>query len=120
MPNPLSFPRCLLSLGLLLSIAACGDVNAVVEPGQTLQAAVDAMPQGVDRWVIEVRPGVYHESVDITRSGLELRGLVRGPGPEDRPILDGTIAGGKLKDGMVVSGANFTISGFLVRNYAGN
>jgi parallel beta-helix repeat protein len=46
---------------------------------------------------------------------------VSGPNPEDRPILDGTIGGGaKLKDGMVVSGAKFTISGFLVRSYAGN
>lgn len=113
--------RTLAACGLVLGAAHCGDaneVNDVVNPGDSIQAAVDRIPATADHWVIQVRPGVYKESVDITRSGVELRGVVEG---EDRPILDGTMDGGmKRKDGMVVSGAYFTISGFLVRNYAGN
>jgi pectin methylesterase-like acyl-CoA thioesterase len=108
---------CLLVLGA----AHCGDVNDTVSPGSSIQAAIDRIPASADHWVIAVRPGVYSESIDITRAGVELRGVVQGPGTEERPILDGAMGSGKmLKDGMVVSGAHFTISGFLVRNYEGN
>lgn len=110
--------RTLVGCGLVLGAAHCSDVNDVVNPGDTIQAAVDRMPATADHWVIQVNPGVYKESVDVTRSGVELRGVVSG---NDRPILDGTMDGTtRRKDGMVVSGANFTISGFMVRNYAGN
>lgn len=116
--------RGLAACGLVLGAAHCGEasdpdvINDVVNPGDSIQAAVDRIPASADHWVIQVKPGVYKESVDITRSGVELRGLVEG---ENRPILDGAMDGGMMrKDGMVVSGAFFTISGFMVRNYAGN
>lgn len=113
--------RAALGGMLLLGAVNCGDVDTVVETGGSIQAAIDAMPMGASKWVVQVRPGVYKESLDITRAGVELRGVVSGPGDEERAILDGTQDGGKQrKDGMVVSGAYFTISGFLVRNFAGN
>jgi parallel beta-helix repeat protein len=114
--------RFALPLSLLLSTAHCSDVDMVVEPGGSIQAAIDAMPKERSSWVVQVRPGLYKESLDVNRPGVELRGVVSGSGgSEERAILDGTLDAGKLrKDAVVVSGAYFTISGFLVRNYSGN
>ena len=110
--------RLVLPLSLLLSTAHCSDVDMVVESGGSIQAAIDAMPKDRSSWVVQVRPGTYKESLDVNRAGVELRGIVSG---EDRAVLDGTLDGGKLrKDAVVVSGAHFTISGFLVKNYSGN
>ena len=110
--------RWFLPLSLLLSTAHCSDVDMVVESGGSIQAAIDAMPKERSSWVVQVRPGTYKESLDVNRAGVELRGIVSG---EDRAVLDGTLDGGKLrKDAVVVSGAYFTISGFLVKNYSGN
>ncbi len=113
--------RLLVPGALLLGTAHCGDVDMVVQPGDSIQAAIDAMPKDRSKWVVQVRPGMYKESIDVNRAGVELRGAVGSGGSDDRPILDGTLDAGKLrKDAVVVSGAHFTISGFLVRNYSGN
>lgn len=40
----------------------------------TIQAAVDAAPQGEDDWTIYIAPGHYHERVVIERSGVKLVG----------------------------------------------
>lgn len=82
-----------------------------VAPGQSIQAAVDRARPG-DR--IEVLPGIYRESVMIDLNDIELAGIVRNG---DRPVLDG---GGTMSDAVVVSGDNFTIRGFELRNYEGN
>lgn len=93
-----------------------------VQPGQSIQEMIDRMPAEATRWIIEVEPGVYHEALSIDRSGVELRGVVRGDGFTDRPVLDGKPPEGSvlLKDAVIASGAHFTISGFALRNYAGN
>lgn len=110
--------RYALPLSLVLATAHCSDVDMVVEPGSSIQAAIDAMPKDRTSWVVQVRPGLYKESIDVNRPGVELRGVVSG---EDRAVLDGSLDGGKLrKDAVVVSGAHFTISGFVVKNYSGN
>jgi cytochrome c peroxidase len=82
-----------------------------VEPGQSIQAAVDRAAPG-DR--IQLLPGVYHESVMIDFDDITLIGLV-----EDgrRAVLDGK---GEMNDAILVSGHNFTIQGIEMRNYKAN
>lgn len=82
-----------------------------VAPGQSIQAAVDRARPG-DR--IEVLPGVYHESVMIDLDNIELVGIVRDG---ERPQLDGR---GEMNDAVQVSGHDFLISGFEIRDYKGN
>jgi parallel beta-helix repeat protein len=87
--------------------------NAIftVEPGQSIQAAIDRALPG-DR--VEVMPGVYHDELVVDKHGISLVGLnVRG----ERPILDGQ---GTMADAVNVSGSNFVIDGFVIRRYAGN
>ena len=65
-----------LSLALTLSatspvLATAADKAIVVTT--TIQAAVDAASPGD---TIVVPPGIYHETVTVTRSGLTIRGLV--------------------------------------------
>lgn len=124
---PLLTSRCSWSrpalLGMLvLCTARCDSPDVTVQPGQSIQEMIDRMPAEATRWVVEVQPGIYHEGLSVDRSGVELRGVVRGDGPADRPVLDGklTADGAMLKDAVIISGAHFTISGFGVRNYAGN
>lgn len=82
-----------------------------VKPGQSIQAVVDRCRPG-DR--IEVLPGVYREEVVIDLDNIQFIGLVQNG---ERPVLEGD---GKLNDGVLVSGHNFVISGFEIRNYQGN
>ncbi len=82
-----------------------------VQAGQSIQAAVERCQPG-DR--IEVMPGTYKESVVIDRDNIELTGVVIDG---ERPTLDGE---GKMNDGVLCSGHNFTVSGFDIRNYKGN
>lgn len=82
-----------------------------VREGQAIQAAIDRAQSG-DR--IEVYPGVYHEDLTVEKSGITLAGIdVNG----ERPILDGA---GKLADAVQVSGSDFTIENFIIREYQGN
>lgn len=117
----------LLSCSFVLSLAAsgCGDTppqpQVIVHPGESIQAALLQMPPTADTWLVQIKPGVYHETVSVDRSGVTLLGEITGSGPEDRPIMDGTVEGGRLlKDAVIVSGAYFTMQGFTVRNYSGN
>ncbi|HVU87371.1 MAG TPA: parallel beta-helix domain-containing protein [Pirellulales bacterium] len=82
-----------------------------VGPGQSIQAAVDRARPG-DR--IQVLPGTYSESVTIDFDDIELVGIVQNG---ERPVFDGK---GKMNDAVLVSGNNFVISGFEVRDYKGN
>lgn len=126
---PLTF-RCsssrLALLGMLaLCTAHCDSLpppDVTVQPGQSIQEMIDSMPAEATRWIVAVQPGVYNETLSIDRSGIELRGVVSGDGPEDRPVLDGKrpADGTLLKDAVIATGAHFTISGFALRNYAGN
>lgn len=114
----------LLAAGLTLvslGTGACSNYDALVTPGQSIQAAIDAIPAGAESWRIEVKRGVYNEKLSVDRSGVTLHGVIAGVSPEDRPVLDGTLEGGKLhKDAVLVSGSSFTIEGFTIRNYGGN
>lgn len=82
-----------------------------VGPGMSIQAAVDRAQPG-DR--VEVHPGIYHQSIVVDRDGVNLIGLeVDG----EIPVLDGQ---GTIPDAVLGSGRDFTMDGFVVRNYSGN
>jgi parallel beta-helix repeat protein len=86
-------------------------VTFTVRAGQSIQAAIDRAQPG-DR--VEVYPGVYNEDVTVERRGITLAGVeVNG----ERPIFEGK---GELADAVQVSGADFTIENFIIRNYQGN
>lgn len=90
---------------------ASSGVTFTIEPGQSIQAAIDRALPG-DR--VEVMPGEYHEEVIVDKHGISLVGRnVLG----DRPILDGQ---GTMADAVNVSGSDFLIEGFIIRDYAGN
>lgn len=83
-----------------------------VAEGEPIQAAVDrALPGDT----IEVPYGIYHERVVIDLNEITLTGIPNAEG--DRPVLDGQ---GKLSEGVLSSGNNFTVSGFEIRNYTDN
>lgn len=83
----------------------------VVKQGQSIQAAVKEAQPGD---VIEVHPGIYHETVYIDKSGITLTGVVK---EGDWPTLDGEK---KLNDAFLYSGDNITIENFQIINYKGN
>lgn len=116
-----TFARYVMTGLALLTTGACSEYDDLVTPDQSIQAAVDRIPAGAEKWRIQVKPGIYREKVAVDRSGVTLSGTVTGSGPEERPVLDGTIDAGRLhKDAVIVSGSQFTIEGFTVRNYSGN
>lgn len=113
------------AFALTVLVAGCGDSSPqphiVVHAGESIQAALGLQPPTMDSWIVKVEAGVYHETVSVDRSGVTLLGEVKGDGAEERAVLDGTVEAGRLlKDAVIVSGANFTMQGFTVRNYSGN
>src|SRR6266536_477530 len=66
---------CAMGLGLGFSAAYAASASAsttiVVGPGQSIQAAVNMANPGD---TILIKPGVYHESVQIRKDGITLRG----------------------------------------------
>ena len=113
------------AFALVFLTSGCGDSspqpNVVVHPGESIQAALAMMPPAADRWVVKVEAGAYNATVCVDRSGSTLVGEVKGEGSAERAVLDGTVEPGRLlKDAVIVSGANFTMQGFTVRNYSGN
>jgi cytochrome c peroxidase len=84
----------------------------VVQPGETIQAAVDrALPGDT----IEVAYGVYHERVVVDMSRITLHGRANDQG--EWPVLDGR---GLLADGVIASGNHFEMAYFHVRDYSDN
>lgn len=103
-------------LGGGLTILAASPASAatiVVNPGQSIQAAVDAAPPGS---TILVRPGTYFETVTITKTGTRLQ----GSGPSSTRLLPPADPGGPCAfgpdfvQGICVLG-DFDFSTFSVR-----
>jgi parallel beta-helix repeat protein len=86
--------------------------NLVVEPGQSIQAAVRKATSGD---TIMVKPGVYSETVFVDKDGVSLFGVIEAG---RRATLDGL--DGKFHDGIIVTGHGVTVEGFHVRNYKSN
>jgi parallel beta-helix repeat protein len=97
-----------------------------VEAGQSIQAAVD---QAIPGDTIEVMPGLYHEQIVVDVADLTLRAVgaanrndnANSDGlPADgsrRPLLDGQR---RLSDGIIISGKNFRLEGFDIKDYTAN
>ncbi len=83
-----------------------------VEPGETIQAAVDRARAGD---TVLVPYGLYHEKVVVDVSDFTLVGEPNGAG--EWPILDGL---GEMADGVIASGNNFEMAYFSVRHYKSN
>jgi parallel beta-helix repeat protein len=81
-----------------------------VRAGESIQSAVRRAQAGD---TIEVMPGVYHEMVTIDIDNITLKGVAGSA----RPVLDGR---GQLSDAVIVTGNNFHIEGFDVRDYTAN
>ena len=90
----------------------------VVNPGQSIQAAVENAQSGQ---IVCVRAGTYHEQVKLQPpdSGITLMAY-----PGERPIIDGrgvlpgTTANNQNMGLIHISGSNVTVDGFDVRNSA--
>ena len=82
-----------------------------VSPGMKIQDAIDAANPGD---VIEIEPGVYHETLTLDVSDLTLRGLEKNG---ERAVLDGK---GVLSDGAIGSGSRLVLENFDVRHYTAN
>ena len=98
----------------MLAATAQASIVTLV-PGQSIQEAIDAASPGD---IIQISPGVYNESINITKS-LILRGVMG----EDRPILNSgghfsvvsILADNTGLEGLNLTGAdNGTMSGIRV------
>ena len=87
------------------------DVVVVVEPGQSIQEAVQAAAPGT---TIQVMPGTYSETVYIDKDGIHLLGIIKAG---ERAILDGK---GEMNDAILFSGNNIVVQGFRITRYKGN
>ena len=106
--------------------------QSVVSPGQSIQAAIDAAQPGD---TIIVRPGVYHESLEIAANGIRLIGFhaVLEPGAtpgnslcnqgNDPPTDTGICVHGQINTdtGDVIQTVdNVVIAGFRVNGFSGD
>ena len=87
-------------------------ITITVEPGTTIQSAVDKAQPGD---TIEIPYGTYHERVVVDLSDITLHGIPNSAG--EYPILDGE---GVLSEGVIASGNNFTVGFLKTINYTDN
>ncbi len=83
----------------------------VVNPGESIQAAVETAQPGD---TIQVMPGIYSETVYIDKNDIHLVGVIQAG---ERATLDGL---GKLNDAILYSGNNILIENFKITRYKGN
>ena len=126
-----------LFLSVLLGLPATaawagGSKVRVVEPGESIQAAIDAASPGD---TILVKPGTYAEALKITTDDLTLKGS-RGTvltmpddaepcfvfDPEAPPTLEGICVLGEFSPEFEVTDPveDTSISGFEIRGFSGN
>jgi hypothetical protein len=109
----------------LFAAPAASAATTVVEPGESIQAAVNHAHPGD---VIVVRAGVYHESVAIKTDHLTLRGAgataggtIIEPGPETTRCLHGAggfcVFGKPAQGGGIDRTTGVTVKGFVFRGF---
>ena len=107
-----------------------------VQPGQSIQAAIDAAPPGA---TIEVAPGTYHENVLIAKDGITVEGAGHGrtvlkpptqltsvcplsfpPAEVLTPGLNGICVANADQDGNIVGTVHdVRVTGFTVQGFPG-
>ncbi len=104
----------------LTTVAKPGLRNSlVVEPGNPVQQAIDALP--VSGGEITVKPGTYREVVTIRKPNVHLHG--QDPDPSKTTIVfnNGPANGGTFASGTVyVEAPNVTIDHLTIANDLGN
>ncbi|MEV7019975.1 right-handed parallel beta-helix repeat-containing protein [Streptomyces sp. NPDC093991] len=94
-----------------------------VQPGQSIQKAVDAARSGD---TVLIAAGTYEQSVDITRSGITLRGDAAGRTVLEPPAGPGTSACAEAGNGVCVTGTDkkplkdVSVRSLTVRGFAKN
>jgi cytochrome c peroxidase len=83
----------------------------LVNPGESIQATLDRSIPGD---TIEIRPGVYNETLLVDVDNITIRGLKENG---QRPTLDGQ---NKLTDAVITSSHNFTIENLIIKDYINN
>ncbi len=86
-----------------------GTVLRVPQDFHTVQQAVDVARSGD---TVLIGPGVYRESVQVTKSEVVLRGTDR-----DAVVFDGGV---RLVNGITVTGAGSVVENLTVRDYLAN
>ncbi|MBD5784670.1 right-handed parallel beta-helix repeat-containing protein [Cellulosimicrobium terreum] len=115
-PPRLAAPALALVVACVGVLAACtGESGAdaadtlTVSAGASIQDAVDRVAEG---GTVEVEPGTYEESVQVTTPGVTLRGTDR-----DGVVIDG---GGLRPNGVVVTAPGVSVENLTVRNHTLN
>jgi parallel beta-helix repeat protein len=115
------------------AMPAAGQSVIIVEPGESIQAAVDAASPGS---TILVRPGTFAEHVTITTDGIRLLGQGATLVPPDEHPASACSFGEESTDGICAIGeldfpdpegppvvtdpiSNVTVSGFTVEGFEG-
>ncbi len=83
----------------------------VVNNGESIQKAINNAQPGDN---IQVRPGVYKETVYIDKDNITLSGVIIDG---EWPVMEGEH---KLNDAILYSGNNFTVENFVITHYKGN
>ena len=91
------------------AVAERAPQTIMVQPGETIQAAVDRAQPGD---TVEIPYGIYNERVAVDMSAITLRGVPNEAG--EFPILDGE---NRLPEGIIASGNNFTVGYLHTRNF---
>jgi parallel beta-helix repeat protein len=92
--------------------AAGGGHEFEVNPGESIQAAVDQARSGD---TVLINYGIYHERVVIDLNDITILGVPNSAG--EYPVLDGQ---GELSEAVISSGNNFEIGYLAVKNYTDN
>lgn len=100
--------RIFIAIFAILSFIPVQSAAISVDPGDSIQAAIDEASQG---GIIEVQSGTYFETLFLNKS-LVLRGIDTGKG---KPNLD---AGGK-RGAAILNSSGIIMEGFLVTNSSG-
>jgi parallel beta-helix repeat protein len=82
-----------------------------INPGETIQEVLDRAAPGD---IIEIRPGVYHETLLIDVDNITIRGLKEN---DQRAVLDGQ---NRLTDAVITSSHDFTIEGLMIKDFVNN